>query len=532
RIDTSRAQGPDHKLIVTSRHDISQDCSFDQRVDLVGLSARISPETVEERFLTFINEDIQRQAIMSSPINRRILHYLWPQFSTELMHQDNQPLTKGLCRLYEYFTEHGIRDRLEVHQESLQYLELIAFQNMQPKPELDILPKSLKDKYSAQGCTVCATVSEMLLQDNLSTLETIPFLFQHLIFKQYFASGFLASKFLMSTNSGNGKELTETFIKIHKNNPRFYQTFALMIARLSNGDYNAKLARIREILQLLRRQEEGSSKGDLARTSNNSIGLHDLVLQLRLVNEWLTRLPQQERLDGLKEINREFRVLEALNEHIDSSLTQLATHSTWEPITKVLEMLQNAKAIVSLVPKKTLSSFMKAIKDSSNPCKQKSSINVLLKLCEQSTLFADKVSKQLSEVLYIANPSRDSYCRTILEELVKIYHKSLLFKPKVQLLLTDALAVDIGSESNTVIEGFFRKLHIISLIDMYFETQCRSILERFVRPLWIDTARVVLSHKQAREEQNYLLVLNEGTNKGEQWERPREEMQPIIDLIT
>ncbi|MEO1219635.1 MAG: hypothetical protein AAFV97_04035 [Bacteroidota bacterium] len=330
--------------------------------------------------------------------------------------------------------------------------------------------------------------------------------------------------------------MAKAFIRRHKADRRYWRMFTFMVGEVFSGRFETVAQRacsdngdIKEILKLF--QESGEGRIYFMGSSKNS---SHSFLSLRLANEWLTTLPlsREEKIERFKQINQDMSITKSVHDWIDSECLSKNARYREEAINELVYALQHTKAIISIIPKKTMGPLIRALRNRDSS-KRKFSMHILLSLCQESSFFTDKICEQLQKVLYDKKiASKDIRC-DILTGLVEFCKKLPSSNSRVLLLLAEILESNstIDTMSKDIVEKFRDELAAREeltitreLIDIYFETCNQAIVKYFIKPRFI-RARASL----VKEGKNKLVLRDGATSLI--WEKPEEELDRFISYI-
>ena len=138
--------------------------------------------------------------------------------------------------------------------------------------------------------------------------------FPHLTFQEYFAGRALAERFL--SKDEDDQERVSDFFSEHKYESQYGRTLSFMAGEVSRKK-GAK--GIKRLLSLL---GEGDQEG---------VCLQHLLLQLRVIHEWLCIASEQEAKKGMAELEQEFQIMASLQEWFGKGLEQVRIAGSYDP---------------------------------------------------------------------------------------------------------------------------------------------------------------------------------------------------------
>ena len=248
---------------------------------------------------------------------RSLTAYMWERFSKQHC-QDNTLNTILLSECQEgYF--------ISLSKIALSALEqgnvLIGDQQVQ-----DLLGDAIRDMIQESGLLQAASNGHCQ--------------FPNLMFQEYFASCALAQQF-MSKDEETKKEASE-LVANRKYESQYARVLSFMAGEVS---ITKGVQSIKHLLSLLGEREKEIR------------GLQHLLLQLRVIHEWLCVVVSQEEADqGMNELEKEFKVLSSLTYWFDTAfkyvrLEGYGPNSTGRSlITLLTDSLQTFRSIVAYIP--------------------------------------------------------------------------------------------------------------------------------------------------------------------------------------
>ncbi|MEO1300709.1 MAG: sister chromatid cohesion protein PDS5 [Bacteroidota bacterium] len=293
-----QAKTGNHKLLLTSRpYGIETERSLvDIEVDHMGLDESQRDNFVKYELTTSVHllqfiRDHQLGDMSFVPVNLKILCSLWRAKGAEML-QWGTPM--GLPSLYRKLVDYvwerfeddsklrtGERYTLADQRNLFKDLEQIALESLKVG-SIIINRTSVRDILCKRPPKLLETAGFLLFQ-NIDSAERVAidprYQFPHLTFQEYFTGRCLARQFL----SGERQAVTK-FLRQHMYTPRYRRTFAFMSGEIVTGmpdevsstaSGDAKMVPIQALLQLV------------AELPEEILGLQYLMLQLRILNEWL-----------------------------------------------------------------------------------------------------------------------------------------------------------------------------------------------------------------------------------------------------
>ncbi|MEO1219283.1 MAG: NACHT domain-containing protein [Bacteroidota bacterium] len=326
------AKSGQHKLLLTSRpYGIEAERRLvDIEVDHAGLDTsqrdRFVHRTLDtamtntaNKLLTFIQHHYLTE-MSQVPVNLLILCSLWKAKGAELQ---KPGITIGLPGLYrklvnyvwERFERKGSAHQAyfrEAEREGLfSDLEKIALTTLQ-KGEIVINPDVIQEEVLGRLPSPLLKDAGFLLFEKVSWQYQFP----HLTFHEYFAGRSLARQFL----SGDADDLEEVtdFLRSCMYIPRYRRTLSFMAGEIVNGMAlemkltKKSLGRIQSLLRLV------------DKAPRELVGVQHLVLQLRLLNEWLLTISGESHVisDSLAILEQEFALGNRLGMWLKEALRQ------------------------------------------------------------------------------------------------------------------------------------------------------------------------------------------------------------------
>ena len=270
----------------------------------------VSDVGLAEELRGYIYEHENIRAIAHVPVNLEILCALWQYDSYE----EREELEQGssLTDLYGRFTryiwkryvkEEKLPDRHAdkvalfnaLGQIALEALEqgqaLIDFKLVDDVLDRAALDGELKDRLKKSGLLLLKSLDKDAAESRYE--------FPHLTFQEYFAGRTLAQQFLLQGEYDQyDQEEASDFVSEHKYESQYGQTLSFMAGEVSKIE---KVKGIKKLLELLRERDK------------EIVGLQQLLLQLRVVHEWLF-VADKKVEQGMQELEKDFQVRSSLEE--------------------------------------------------------------------------------------------------------------------------------------------------------------------------------------------------------------------------
>ena len=276
---------------------------------------------------------------------RSLTAYMWERFSKQHC-QDNTLNTILLSECQEgYF--------ISLSKIALSALEqgnvLIGDQQVQ-----DLLGDAIRDMIQESGLLQAASNGHCQ--------------FPNLMFQEYFASCALAQQF-MSKDEETKKEASE-LVANRKYESQYARVLSFMAGEVS---ITKGVQSIKHLLSLLGEREKEIR------------GLQHLLLQLRVVHEWLCVVSPEEAAQGMTELEKEFQVLSSLEQWFDTAfkyvrLEGYGPNSTGRNlITLLTDSLQTFRSIVAYIP--GVFDLLQRAAQNDNSAIQKAALGPLATLC-------------------------------------------------------------------------------------------------------------------------------------------------------
>ena len=298
-------------------------CYFEKRAQELQASAA----NLIEALLKYIKEYPAPKAISHVPVNLAILCALWrtdPPVVRNATLQGSLPglyraLTTYLWKRYET-NQSAIKTRAASQEELFRKLGEIALwafnqgaiqlHAMTVREFLSELPSGREGMLEASGL--------------LKALGRSHYEFPHLTFQEYFAGCTLARQFL--SDNSREHQRAKKFLSRHKYAPQYGRTLSFMAGEVSRSE---GVEGIQKLLALL-----GPENPEI-------VGLQHLLLQLRVVHEWLC-MARSEIEEDMEMLEGEFGMLALLKEWFGKGLEQVritAGHDPASPGGKILDLL-------------------------------------------------------------------------------------------------------------------------------------------------------------------------------------------------
>ncbi|MCG8341055.1 MAG: HEAT repeat domain-containing protein, partial [Cytophagales bacterium] len=355
-----------HKLLLLSRpYGIEQERSLvDLEVEHVGLndtqmeayvSHDLSPELGEE-LLAFIREQPAIEAVAHVPVNLQILCALWQDDGAgvrEEIMRGSLPglygkLTRYIWKRYEArHKEQGLQNKdREALFDTLGKIALRALHRGEVLISQGLVEKVLEEESCVEEDS---RVSKMLQESGLLQSVGSQYQFPHLTFQEYFAGRLLARQLLSS--EAKVREKGEKFFCKHKYAPQYGRTLSFLAGEVSKKQ---EIEDIRKLLSLLEAEPQ------------EVVGVQHLLLQMRLLNEWLCVAGEdEEELGALEEA---FHVMDSLVEWFGEGVERVRRKddSSWDDrqlLSLLTTGLQSSRAVAAQAPA-LLEPLLAACKDS------------------------------------------------------------------------------------------------------------------------------------------------------------------------
>ena len=279
----------------------------------------VSDVGLAEELRGYIYEHENIRAIAHVPVNLQILCALWQYYSDE----EKKELEQGssLTDLYGRFTryiwkryvkEEKLPDRHAdkvalfnaLGQIALEALEqgqaLIDFKLVDDVLDRAALDGELKDRLKKSGLLLLKSLDKDAAESRYE--------FPHLTFQEYFAGRTLAQQFLLQGEYDQyDQEEAIDFVSEHKYESQYGQTLSFMAGEVSKIE---KVKGIKKLLELLRERDK------------EIVGLQQLLLQLRVVHEWLF-VAEKKVEQGMQELEKDFQVRSSLEEWFERAFAHV-----------------------------------------------------------------------------------------------------------------------------------------------------------------------------------------------------------------
>ena len=261
--------------------------------------------TRSAELLRFIKAHPAPAAVAHVPANLEWLCALWYRDPEGVCEATMQGSLSGFyCKLTEYMW-----DRYKVHPSTGGATQKELFKQL-GAIALDSLAQSTVQLSCEQVRDILAgnAISEAMLRASgfLQAAGVGQYQFPHLTFQEYFAGCILAGKFL--SRYEDEREEASEFLSEHKYAPQYGRTLSFIAGEVSR---EKGVKGTKWLLSLL-------GEGDQER-----VRLQHLLLQLRVIHEWLCIASDQEAERGMAELEREFGVLASLEEWFGKGLEQV-----------------------------------------------------------------------------------------------------------------------------------------------------------------------------------------------------------------
>ena len=289
------------------------------------------PASTSTELLTFIKKYPAPKAISHIPVNLGILCALWLTDSDGVRAATMQGSLPGLYRrltshIWERFLARWHPNDPQAQQSANEQWRPKVFAAL-GKVALGSLEQGLVQISDDQVLISGERVRDILEESGirLELLKASGFLFlrsagreqyqfPHLTFQEYFAGRALAERFL--SKDEDDQERISDFFSEHKYESQYGRTFSFMAGEVSRKK-GAK--GIKRLLSLL---GEGDQEG---------VRLQHLLLQLRVIHEWLCIASEQEAKKGMAELEQKFQVMASLKEWFGKGLEQVRIAGSYDP---------------------------------------------------------------------------------------------------------------------------------------------------------------------------------------------------------
>ena len=281
------------------------------------------PASTSTELLTFIKKYPAPKAISHIPVNLGILCALWLTDSDGVRAATMQGSLPGLYRrltshIWERFLTRWHPNDPQAQESANEQWRPKVFAAL-GKVALGSLEQGLvqisDDQVLISGERVRDILEESGIRVDILKASGFLFLrsagreqyqFPHLTFQEYFAGRALAERFL--SKDEDDQERVSDFFSEHKYESQYGRTLSFMAGEVSRKK-GAK--GIKRLLSLL---GEGDQEG---------VRLQHLLLQLRVIHEWLCIASEQEAKKGMAELEQKFQVMASLKEWFGKGLEQV-----------------------------------------------------------------------------------------------------------------------------------------------------------------------------------------------------------------
>ncbi|MEO1219168.1 MAG: NACHT domain-containing protein [Bacteroidota bacterium] len=469
------------KILLTSRPscETSRGLDFDQKVDHLGLKDDTLEKYVRDffdscdmpqaidSFLESVKGDYDLWVMAKVPVNLKIFCLLWRERDTIAeMFRTNQALPACLPSLYRYFSEYikryPIPSGQAVTEALFQELERIALEVLQDG----------KSRFESAS-DLSALESSILLQ------EESQYQFIHLMLQNHFAGRCLARGFL-----GNTPEAQNIISGGEKYFPHYQSAFSFLAGEVSRYMYeevspnDTPGTSNQYIYELLRLTNKGP---------RDHAGVNHLLLQLRIINEWLTLTDSDTIERYFSDLEQEFKVGVSLKKKLSAILYQPSERVG--DLGLLINTLKTSRAVLYKYGEEILKSFQKA-------------------LSRSDSMICHTASKALGELGRVASASFLNTTFTLLSKkfreqgisflvrytiadvLVKLYQQSFYlpqdFRDQVWELLADALSSGdkkiVIPTKHVLRQYVLRQFPMQELVDMYWIVrESRPDFVQFIR---------------------------------------------------
>ncbi|MCG8339957.1 MAG: NACHT domain-containing protein, partial [Cytophagales bacterium] len=346
-----------HKLLLLSRpYGIEQERSLvDLEIEHVGLSdeqmenyvsGELPPE-LGEGLLSFIKEHPAIEAVAHVPVNLHILCALWQNdvggVRAEIMRGSLPGLYRKLTR---YIWERYERRHRELclqnkeREELFDVLGKIALRALE-RGDLLISPElvgAVLEELPNSGDR--QLFRDILPASGLLQVVGRQYQFPHLTFQEYFAGRLLARQLLSSEAN------VRKFFSEHKYERQYGVMFSFLSGEVSKEQ---GVEGIRQLLSLL---EE---------TPQEVVGVQHLLLQMKLLNEWLCVAGEDLEV-GLAALEEEFHVMDSLQDWFREGLERVRRKGDRALLELLTTGLQGSRAVAAPA-EQVLPSLIEAMRD-------------------------------------------------------------------------------------------------------------------------------------------------------------------------
>ena len=347
-ISQAQDQSAPHKLLMLSRpYDIEEARRLAEiEIEHVGFNRAQLERYVRQEvsgkqvvgLLDYIRKHENIRTIAHVPVNLQILCALWQDQTDGVQEELDQGSLPSLYRQFINYIWYRYKGRLG--KEQLQHQDKEHLFNTLGKVALQALEEGkvlispiLIDKIL--GADMDARASQQAFKDaGFFLLQYVGedagkqegfYEFPHLTFQEYFAGRALAHQFL--SKDEDEREEANDFLSEHKYKRQYGRTLTFMAGEVSRRTKGVK--DIKELLRLL-----GESDQEL-------VGLQHLLLQLRVVHEWLCVATKREADKGMDELEEQFQVRSSLGQWFERAFAHVRLEGYGHNSTgrKLLELL-------------------------------------------------------------------------------------------------------------------------------------------------------------------------------------------------
>ncbi|MCG8340707.1 MAG: ankyrin repeat domain-containing protein, partial [Cytophagales bacterium] len=482
-----QAKTGSHKLLMLSRpYGIEQErlladleiehagFSDGQMEDYVKGDLRDLPSELVEGLLSFIRAYPAIGAIAHVPVNLQILCFLWREDSPGVREETLRGSLPGLYRrltryLWKRYTERHKEENLQNKDREALFDTLgeIALKTLK-KGEV-LISQGLVDEVLEE----CSIAKEVVKESGFLLLEEVgqQYQFPHLTFQEYFAGRWLARQLL--SNEAKVRKKGEKFFTKHKYAPQYGRMLSFLSGEVS------KEKEVDDISKLLSLLEEGPQE---------VVGVQHVLLQMRLLNEWLC-VAGEDLKEDLNTLEEDFHVMASLKDWFVEGLDQVRREDDRQLLSLLTTGLQGSRAVAAHAPA-LLELLRKAMRDSDSYVRIAAS-EALLEVAKAAPEHAEQVLKSLLE----ASRDEDSYVRR-------------------------AASSALG------------EISLQQLIDTYWATQNQALIQLIV-PLiatrLYHTPLLVRTRSQKQNHQQVVLYPTAGQHV--KWEKPLQEVQNFVQQI-
>ena len=273
---------------------------------------RGEPESISTELLTFIKEHPTTVSIFHIPVSLEILCAFWrnaPKGVREVTRQGSLP---GLYRkltgyLWERYQVNNPSARSASQEELFTQLGTIALNSLE-QGDLQISDEQVRNKLAKSD------ISEAMLQESglLQASGIAHYQFPHLTFQEYFAGRTLAGQLL--SEDENVQERVSKLLSEHKYERHYRRTLSFMAGEVSSAEG------VEGIRTLLRCMEE----------DKEIVGVQHLLLQLRVLYEWLCMADKEEVTKNWTSLEAEFLMISSLQAWLSKGVDLVGKESEVE----------------------------------------------------------------------------------------------------------------------------------------------------------------------------------------------------------